>query len=116
MSEIAKCRMCGAEAKCVYGKYWACSDNNCACYGPYNDPDGAKWNALMRRTPTEPRAGTVRVPKSMCHMDDDELIVLANDGTLWRGYWSERKFVWHADIPPLPQPTEIPGAVEVGDE
>lgn len=57
MAEIAKCRMCGEQpAYRPLVKFWECVNSDCATCGPVDDPDGAKWNALMRGAP-EPRAG-----------------------------------------------------------
>ena len=80
----------------------------CAVFGPTDDCDGTGWNALMSPTPApEPAAGTVRVPVSVS-ISTDDTTVIANDGTMW---WLNCENEWR-QLPPLPQPVEIPGTVE----
>ena len=61
---ISKCRGCGSEAE---KRGWSggcvvCSNIDCRIVGPSNDPDGAKWNALMATPERDPRAVEVKVP------------------------------------------------------
>jgi hypothetical protein len=60
----------------------------------------------------EPAAGTVRVPVQIA-TDSEGLVALASDGTLW-SLDMRQPDPWR-QLPPLPQPTEIPGTVESGE-
>lgn len=40
------CKLCGYKPL-FHNDYWWCSNEQCRTYGPNNDKDGSKWNALM---------------------------------------------------------------------
>ena len=52
--KLEKCKACGADAieSGTCGKGVKCSNvQHCGVWGPFDDIDGAKWNALMSRSP-----------------------------------------------------------------
>jgi hypothetical protein len=117
MSILLPCPACGGEAK-QGSSYVGCSNLACALFGPNFDPEGAKWNALPRRTTQKPIADgkTVRVRIPVQRNVSGQLCVWAYCGE--DGEWQvqyEDLYAVHcwitADIP-LPQPAEAEGVVE----
>ncbi len=121
MVEIAKCRLCGRlpSAKIVRNEvvrphYLSCANLDCGVDGPLRHTEAEAiwaWNALMSAAP-EPAAGTVRKAVQIA-TDSEGLVALASDGTLW-SLDMRQPDPWR-QLPPLPQPVEIPGTVESGE-
>ena len=112
MVEIAKCRLCGSEAK-RDSFYWRCSNDYCAIHGPSDDHVGTKWNALMSPAPeSEPAAGTVRVRIGYFYETSEGPDDSVLEEQITPGMTPDLGVV--ADIP-RQHPTEIPGTVESGE-
>lgn len=48
--KLKPCPACGGDAYNTAQVVYCISTSKCGVVGPWNDPDGAKWNALPRRT------------------------------------------------------------------
>jgi len=56
MQDLKPCPACGAKAV-QYSNYAECSNSDCGRTGPWDDPDGAKWNAIPRREESTAQRG-----------------------------------------------------------